>query len=83
MQDLVELQAKLVRSQADIEKGLGHLVNQRAFIADKLVAGEDVTRPYELLETLEETQRLHVQHRDRLRRELDWTLAGKNRRWTI
>ena len=50
MQDLVELQAKLVRSQADIEKGLGHLVNQRAFIADKLVAGEDVTRPYELLE---------------------------------
>ena len=43
MQDLVELQAKLVRSQADIEKGLGHLVNQRAFIADKLVAGEDVT----------------------------------------
>jgi len=75
MEDLAQLHAKLDRTQAEIEKGIGNLISQRAHVAHRL--GEnDVTQSRELLAALEDTQLLHVQHRDRLRRKLDWTLAG-------
>ena len=77
MEDLVQLRAKLDRTQAYIKKGVGHLTKQRALIARKLGDSEDVTQSQELLATLEDTQLIHVQHRDRLRRKLDWTLAGR------
>jgi hypothetical protein len=76
MENLAQLHAKLDRTQTEIEKGVGNLVKQRARVARRL--GEnDVTQSRELLATLEDTQLLHVQHRDRLRRKLDWTLAGR------
>jgi hypothetical protein len=76
MENLAQLHAKLDRTQTEIEKGIGNLIKQRARVARRL--GEnDVTQSRELLATLEDTQLLHVQHRDRLRRKLDWTLAGR------
>jgi hypothetical protein len=77
MEDLTELQAKLHRVQAEIENGIGRLTKQRAFIANRLGEGEDVTQFLELLATLEDTQLINVQHRDRLRRKRDGALAGR------
>jgi hypothetical protein len=77
MEDLAQLRVKLDRTQADIKKGVGHLTKQRAIIARKLGDSEDVTQSQELLATLEDAQLAHVQHRDRLRRKPDWTLAGR------
>jgi hypothetical protein len=76
MEDLVQLQAQLDRTQAEIEKGIVHLISQRARVAHRLAESEDVTQSQGLLATLEDTQFLHVQHRDRLRRKVDW-LAGR------
>jgi hypothetical protein len=81
MEDLTELQAKLHRVQAEIEKGVGHLTKQRALIADRLADGADVAQFCDLLVTLEDTQLIHVQHRDRLRRKLDGALAGRTGRF--
>ena len=80
MEAMNQLQAKLHRAQAEIEESLGHLAEQRAFIANRLAEGADVTQSCNLLVNLEDTHFLHVQHRDRLRRKLDGALAGKNRR---
>jgi hypothetical protein len=79
MEDPRELQARLDRAQAGIEKGVGHITRQKALIAHRLDEGEGVTQYRELLATLEETQRLHVEHRNLLRRELNDALARKNR----
>jgi len=81
MKDLTELQAKLDRTQADLDNGVGRLTQQRARVVHSLAEGKDAAELRELLETLETTQLLHVQHRDRLRRELDAALAGRDRRW--
>jgi hypothetical protein len=81
MRDLIELQAKLDRTQAHVDEGVGHLVKERAQVAHWLAEGKDAAELRERLDTLETTQLLHVQHRDRLRRELDAVLAGKDRRW--
>jgi septal ring factor EnvC (AmiA/AmiB activator) len=78
MENPNQLQAKLDRTQAEIEKGIGRLIRQRARVARRLAESEDVTQSQGLLATLEDTQLLHVQHRDRLRRKLDWSLPGKN-----
>jgi hypothetical protein len=80
MEYMTELQAKLDRAQAEIKKGVGRLVKQRALIAHLRGGSKDVAQSQELLATLEDIQRLHVQDRGRLRSELDWTLAGKNAR---
>ena len=72
------MRAVLARTQTDVENGAGHLARLKARIADKLAARKYVTQLHELRDTLEETQRLHVLHRDQLRKELHETLAGKN-----
>ena len=79
MEDMTDLQAKLHRVQAEIAESVGRLTKQRVFIANRLAAGEDVCPNFfELLATLEDTQLIHVQHRDRLRRKRDGAVAGKN-----
>jgi hypothetical protein len=65
-----ELQTKLDRAQAQVERGVGHIARQKALVAHRLVHGQDATPLRELLVTLEETQRLQVEHRDLLRKEL-------------
>jgi hypothetical protein len=81
MRSLTELQAKLDRTQADVDNGVGHLTRQRALVAHWIAEGKDAAELRELLETLETTQLLHVHDRDRLRRELDAALAGRDHRW--
>jgi hypothetical protein len=83
MEDLAQLHAKLDRAQAVIEKGIGHLTNQRALFADRLADGREgrgLTQPHDLLSKLEDIQFLHVRDRDRLRRELDGAIVGKKLR---
>ncbi len=75
---MTELQAKLHRVQGEIEKSVRHLTKQRVLIADRLADGEEVTQFRDLLATLEDTQLIQVQHRDRLRRKLDGVVARKN-----
>jgi len=80
MESLTELQAKLVRAEAEIEKGVGSLIAERALIAEQAAEGKNVATSRDLLVILEDTHLLNTQHRDRLRRELDGATAKKNRR---
>ena len=61
MEAMNQLQAKLHRAQAEIEESIGHLTKQRAFIANRLADGADVTQSCDLLVTLEDTHFIHVQ----------------------
>jgi hypothetical protein len=70
MEGSAELQAKFDWAQAQVEKGVVHITRQKALIAHRLDHGGHLVQPLELLATLEETQRLHVTHRDRLGKEL-------------
>jgi hypothetical protein len=83
MERLSELQAKLDRAEAEVQRGVGHLVKERALMADKVVGGQDVNRFCDLLAMLEDAQLLHVQRRDRIRREMDGAVARKERRLTL
>jgi len=56
-------------------------VKQRALVVHWLAEGKDASELRERLEALETIQLIHVQRRDRLRRELDAALAGKD--WTL
>jgi hypothetical protein len=78
MKSLSQLHTKLDRAQAEIDKGVGNLVQHRAFIANGIAGGKDLTPSRELLVMLEDTQLLNVQHRDRLMREMDLAVALKN-----
>jgi hypothetical protein len=77
MEDLAKLDTKLHRAQAAVDRGIAHLTTQRALIAFRLAEGAQLAEFRDLLNALEDTQRLHVQHRDRLRRQMD-LLEGKN-----
>ena len=81
MTDLTELQAKLDRTQIDVDQGVWRLTEQRALMLNRLAEGKDAAEVHERLESLEATQLVYVQHRDRLRREIDAALAGRARRW--
>jgi hypothetical protein len=77
MDDVPELQVKLDRVQAALDKSVANLAKQRALIAQRLAEGAKIAEFHELLAALEDTQRLHTQHRDRLRRRMD-ALAGES-----
>lgn len=51
MENLAQLHAKLGRTQAEIEKGIAHLIKQRARVAHRFGESEDVTQSRELLAT--------------------------------
>ncbi len=80
MDRLTELQTKLDRAEAEVQKGVGHLIKERAQMADKVTGGQDV---FDLLAMLEDAQLLHVQRRDRIRREMDGAVVRKERRLTL
>jgi hypothetical protein len=83
MERLTELQTKLDRAEAEVQRGVGHLVRERALMADKVVGAHDVTISCDLLAMLEDAQFLHVQRRDRIRREMDGAVARKERRSSL
>jgi hypothetical protein len=71
-----ELQAKLDRAEAHVKRGAGHVARQKAFLAGTIGKGGHLGLSVELLATFEATQRLHVSHRDLLRKELVRALLG-------
>ena len=80
MKDQAELQAEFDWAQAQVEKGIVHIEKQRALVTHRLDHGGDVAQARDLLATLEETQCLHVEHRDRLRGELNEAISEQIRR---
>ena len=82
MERLTELQAKLARAEAEVQKGVGHLIQERTQMADK-VAGGPETAIFDMLAMLEDAQFLHVQRRDWVRREMDGAVIRKERRLTL
>ena len=60
----------LAQAERHILIGEGHVSEQRRLIDELERDGHDVTSAKELLATFEESLWLHVQHRDRLRKEL-------------
>ncbi len=83
MERLTELQAKLARAEAEVQKGVGHLIQERAQMVDKVAGGQDATIFCDQLAMLEDAQLLHVQHRDRIRREMDGAVVRKERCSTV
>ncbi len=57
-------------AQSHVEEGEAHLRRQQAIIAELESDGHDSTLAREILATLENTQALHVEARDRLIKEL-------------
>jgi hypothetical protein len=56
--------------EQQVALGERHIAEQRALIGKLEREGHDVSSATSLLATLEESQRLHVEHRDRLEKEL-------------
>ena len=83
MERLTELQAKLARAEAEVQKGVGHLIQERTQMADKVAGGQETAIFFDMLAMLEDAQFLHVQRRDRVRREMDGAVVRKERRLTL
>jgi hypothetical protein len=64
------LREHLAEAEAQVAKGLKHLAEQRAVIAELERDGHDTKTARELFATLMQSQELHIEHRDRLKREL-------------
>ena len=56
--------------EQQVALGERHIAEQRALVEKLEREGHDVKSATSLLATLEEAQRLHVEHRDRLEKEL-------------
>ena len=61
----------LAQAEDHVALGERHLADQRALIAELTRDGHDISQAKELLATFEQTQLLHVEDRDRLRKELE------------
>jgi hypothetical protein len=69
------LENALAQAERHVAEGEGILARQRAAIVALERIGRDVTRSKEFLSIFEESQRLHVADRDRLRR--NWENAPR------
>lgn len=61
----------LAQADRHVDQGERHLAQQRAQVDALERDGHDATVARELLDTLEQTQVLHLADRDRIRRELN------------
>lgn len=68
--DRKRLSDTLRQAQSHVEEGEAHIRHQQAIIAELENDGHDSTLAREILATLEKTQSLHVEARDRLIKEL-------------
>ena len=64
------LQRHLEEAERHVAQGQRHIAEQELRISDLARLGQDTTEARKLLETFYASQVQHVQHRDRLRREL-------------
>ena len=69
--DSPSLSSWLNRSQEHVAKGERLIARQKELVAELASRGADVSRYESLLAILEEAQRLHLAHRDRLARRLE------------
>jgi hypothetical protein len=69
--DRASLERRLANAQKHITEGERHVAAQQKLIQRMARLGRDTTRSQRLLETFEETLRLHMADRDKLLRELD------------
>jgi hypothetical protein len=60
----------LATAERHVAEGEHHLARQRRLIAEMERDGHDTRSALELLSTLEQTQAMHVSHRDHIRAEL-------------
>jgi len=65
------LEKALVQAERHVAQGEVILARQRATVAAAERSGRDVARSKEFLSILEDSQRLHVADRDRLRKDLE------------
>jgi hypothetical protein len=68
--DRAELQQSLAEAERHVAVSARHIARQRKLIVELESRGEDATEAREVLDSLRQTQRLHVERRDRLRTEL-------------
>ena len=69
--DRQTLERHLALAEGHVLEGERHLASQRRILADLERDGHKTTKARQLLAMLEETQKMHVEDRDRLTRELD------------
>jgi histone deacetylase complex regulatory component SIN3 len=62
----------LEEAERHVAEGQGHIAEQEERIADLVREGHDTTRARKLLDDFYATQMMHIQHRDRIRKELEW-----------
>jgi hypothetical protein len=75
--DRAVIEATLGIAEKHVAEGARHIAKQKELIAEMVAHGVDVTFYRETLATFETTQRLHIQHVSRLKRDL---LAESERR---
>ena len=61
----------LEEAEGHVALGERHIAEQEDRIADLARLGADTTEAHKLLDNFYESQLQHIQHRDRLRRELE------------
>ncbi|MBV8896449.1 MAG: hypothetical protein JO051_08050 [Acidobacteriaceae bacterium] len=61
----------LALTEANVALGERHLAEQHSVIDELTRGGHDTSQAKELLATFEQTQQLHVEDKDRLRKELE------------
>ena len=64
------IERHLAEVERHVAQGERHLERQRALILELLRDGHDATQALKLLATLEQSQRLHIEDRDRLQAAL-------------
>jgi hypothetical protein len=65
------LEQMLAQSREHVARGEEHLARQRLLIDELERDGHDSSQAWHVLRTLEETQSMHVAHRDRLLRQIE------------
>lgn len=62
----------LEEAERHVAEGQRHIAEQEERIADLAREGHDTTGARKLLDNFYATQMMHIQHRDRIRKELEW-----------
>lgn len=74
--DLAQIAQNLAQAEMHVASGERHISQQRAIIDELERGGHDATEAKALLVGFEQTQRLHLENRDRLRQELKKASSG-------
>lgn len=73
---LAQIAEHLAQAEMHVASGERHIAEQRAIIDELERGGNDAAEAKALLASFEQTQRLHLENRNRLRRELEKASGG-------